>query len=153
MTQAPPLVLADADATQAAGAALASLLRPGDIVTLSGGLGAGKTTFARGLIQALGHAGEVPSPSFAIVQPYEPPSVRLPVAHVDLYRVEDQAEIAELGLDEWLAYGALIVEWPDRLEPWQKAEALALVLASGEAGARVLTADVPRAWEERWPPR
>lgn len=153
MTGAPSLVLPDSAATEAAGAALAPLLRAGDVVTLSGGLGAGKTTFARGLIQALGHAGEVPSPSFAIVQPYEPPSVRLPVAHVDLYRVEDQAEIAELGLDEWLADGALLVEWPDRLVPWYKAAALALSLSVGDAGARILTADVPRAWEDRWPPR
>ncbi len=153
MTGTSPLVLADAAATQAAGAALAPLLRPGDIVTLSGGLGAGKTTFARGLIQALGHAGEVPSPSFAIVQPYDPPAVRLPIAHVDLYRIEDQAEIAELGLEEWLADGVLLVEWPDRLEPWHKAAALSLTLSAGEAGARILTADVPRAWEDRWPPR
>lgn len=147
------MVLADAAATEAAGEALGPLLRPGDIVTLSGGLGAGKTTFARGLIQALGHAGEVPSPSFAIVQPYEPPSVRLGIAHVDLYRVEDQAEIAELGLDEWLGDGALVVEWPDRLEPCHKAAALAITLTVGGAGARILTADVPRAWEDRWPPR
>lgn len=153
MTGALPIVLTDDAATGRAGAALAPLIRPGDIVTLSGGLGAGKTTFARGLIQALGHAGEVPSPSFAIVQPYEPPSVRLPIAHVDLYRVEDQSEIAELGLDEWLDDGALIVEWPDRLDPWQKAAALSISLSVGEGGARILTADVPRAWEGRWPPQ
>lgn len=153
MTDASPIVLADAAATEAAGAALAPLIGPGDIVTLSGGLGAGKTTFARGLIRALGHGAEVPSPSFAIVQPYDPPSVRMPIAHVDLYRVEDRAEIAELGLEDWLADGALLVEWPDRLDAWHRAEALALSLALGAAGARILTADVPRAWEGRWPPR
>lgn len=145
--------LGDSAATEAAGAAIAPLLRAGDIVTLTGGLGAGKTTLARGLIRALGHHGEVPSPSFAIVQPYEPPAVRLPVAHVDLYRIEDEGEIAELGLDDWLVDGALIVEWPDRLEPWQKAAALALTLSVEPNGERALTAGVPRAWEERWPSR
>ena len=76
------------------------LVRPGDVITLSGPLGAGKTSIARGLLAALGLAGEAPSPTFAIVQPYAPPETRLPVMHVDLYRIEDPDEIEELGLDE-----------------------------------------------------
>ena len=68
----------------ALGAALAQVLRAGDVIALSGGLGAGKTTLARGLLSALGLAEEAPSPTFAIVQPYEPPEVRMPLAHVDL---------------------------------------------------------------------
>jgi len=71
--------LAGEEATAAAGAALAGLLRPGDVVALSGGLGAGKTTLARGLIAALGFLGEVPSPSFPIIIPYAPPELRLPL--------------------------------------------------------------------------
>ncbi|MFT2568531.1 tRNA (adenosine(37)-N6)-threonylcarbamoyltransferase complex ATPase subunit type 1 TsaE, partial [Escherichia coli] len=66
----------------------------------SGPLGAGKTSLARGLLAALGLIGEAPSPSFAIVQPYVPPEVRVPVLHVDLYRLEDVDELAELGLDD-----------------------------------------------------
>ena len=85
--------LTDPAATEAVGARLATLVEPGDIITLTGPLGAGKTSIARGLLAALGLAGEAPSPSFAIVQPYAPPEVRMPVLHVDLYRIEDADEI------------------------------------------------------------
>jgi tRNA threonylcarbamoyladenosine biosynthesis protein TsaE len=77
---------------------------------LEGPLGAGKTTLVRGLLEALGHAGEVPSPSFAIVQPYE--DLPLPLWHVDLYRISHPSELAELGLDSVLDDGVLVVEWP-----------------------------------------
>jgi tRNA threonylcarbamoyladenosine biosynthesis protein TsaE len=82
------------------------------VVELSGPLGAGKTTLVRGVLIALGHAGEVPSPTFAIVQPYD--TTTLPIAHADLYRLEDPAEIEELGLEDQLIDGALLVEWPER---------------------------------------
>lgn len=147
------MILREPAEMEALGAALAATLRPGDMIALSGGLGAGKTTLARGVLRGLGHEGEVPSPSFAIVQPYEPPSVRLPLAHVDLYRIEDREEIAELGLDEWLGEGALIVEWPDRLGAALLGTALAIDIAVDEDGARVLTVTVPDAWEGRWPPQ
>lgn len=147
------MIVATADAMEALGASLASRLRPGDVVALTGGLGAGKTTLARGILRGLGHQDEVPSPSFAIVQPYEPPDVRMPLAHVDLYRLESADEIAELGLDDWLTEGALVVEWPDRLDPAFLRDALAIDLAIGEDGARVLTITVPGAWEGRWSPR
>ena len=146
------MILADAAATEALGARLAALLAPGDVVTLSGPLGAGKTSIARGLLAALGLAGEAPSPSFAIVQPYDPPEVRLPVLHVDLYRIDDPAEIDELGLDEARADAALVIEWPERAGGrWP--DALALSLAIAPDGARRLTWEVPAAWERRWPPR
>lgn len=147
------MILTSAQAMEDFGAALAGQLRAGDIVALTGDLGAGKTTLARGLLHGLGHEGEAPSPSFAIVQPYEPPSVRLPLAHVDLYRLESEAEISELGLDEWLADGALVVEWPDRLGAALLALALNIAIRVEDSGARVLTATVPDAWEGRWPPR
>src|SRR3546814_8509586 len=76
----------------ALGARLAEVVQPGDVIALRGGLGAGKTTLARGLLSALGLEEEAPSPSFAIVQPYDPPLVRFPVTHVDLYRLENAAE-------------------------------------------------------------
>src|SRR5215208_6121808 len=94
------------------GATIAARLRPGDVVALSGDLGAGKTTLARAILAALGHEGEVPSPSFAILEPYSAPPLRLPVVHADFYRLTDPSELAELGLDELREGGVLLAEWP-----------------------------------------
>jgi tRNA threonylcarbamoyladenosine biosynthesis protein TsaE len=134
------------------GAAIGAALAPGDVVLLSGDLGAGKTTLARAMLKARGLAGEAPSPTFAIVQPYAPPEVDLPIAHVDLYRIEAEEELIELGLDEYLYDGALLIEWPERLGAQGWPEALSLGI-SGQGDARVLTAEVPAAWEARWPLR
>jgi tRNA threonylcarbamoyladenosine biosynthesis protein TsaE len=142
------MILRDERATARAGAGLAALLVPGDVVTLSGPLGVGKTAFARGVLAALGHRGDVPSPSFAIVQPYE--ALDPPVWHVDLYRIEDESELAELGLDS-AADAVLLVEWPERAgEDWWR-DALKLSLEFGTDDERILTAQVPKAWEGRWP--
>ena len=141
--------LPNEQATGAFGARLAALAAPGDVITLAGPLGAGKTSIARGLLSALGLVGEAPSPSFAIVQPYAPPEVAMPVLHVDLYRIDDPNEIEELGLDEALSDSLLIVEWPERaLGRWP--EALALTLTIEPDGSRALTAEVPAAWRARW---
>jgi len=136
--------------TAAAGAALARAALAGDVITLSGPLGVGKTALARGFIAALGHAGEVPSPTFAIVQPYE--DVDPPVWHVDLYRIEDAAEIEELGLDA-AADAVLLVEWPERAGEQAWPDALHLSLEFGQDGARILTVEVPPSWEGRCPLR
>jgi tRNA threonylcarbamoyladenosine biosynthesis protein TsaE len=143
--------LADPAATEAVGAELASVLRAGDVITLEGNLGAGKTSIARGLLAALGLQGEAPSPSFAIVQPYAPPEVTLPVLHVDLYRLDEADELEELGLDEALYDSALLVEWPDRAGPDAWPDALRLTLSHEPDGARRLTWIAPAAWERRWP--
>ena len=144
------MILRDEEATAALGAALARSARAGDVITLSGPLGVGKTALARGFIAALGYRGEVPSPSFAIVQPYD--ELDPPVWHVDLYRIEQPAEIAELGLDS--AYDAiLLVEWPERAGEDAWPEALVLSLEFGPDGDRILTAKAPPSWEGRWPPR
>ena len=142
------MILTDEQATGEFGRLLAGRIRPGDIVTLSGPLGVGKTALARAMLKSMGHAGEVPSPTFAIVQPYE--ELALPVWHVDLYRIEEAAEIEELGLDA-AEQGLLIVEWPERAGPGAFAGALRLVMDFAEDGARRLTADVPPAWDKRWP--
>lgn len=132
------------------GTRLAALLRPGDVIALSGDLGAGKTTLARAVLQALGHGGEVPSPTFTLVQTY--PDTDLPIAHADLYRIENPAEAEPLALDEWLMAGAVIVEWPERMgeEIWP--ERLWLRLDGAGGPYRSLTWDVPQAWEGRFPP-
>lgn len=146
------MILADEAATRAAGAALAPLLTAGDVILLDGPLGAGKTTLVRGLLEALGHAGEVPSPSFAIVQPYD--DLALPLWHVDLYRIAHPSELAELGLDTVLGDGVLVVEWPGHAgEGAWPSGALALSLGVDDDGARVLTATPGQGWEDRWPPR
>ena len=134
------------------GAVIGATLAPGDVVLLSGDLGAGKTTLARAMLKTRGLAGEAPSPTFAIVQPYAPPEVDLPIAHVDLYRIEGEDELIELGLDDYLYDGALLIEWPDRLGAQAWGDALALTI-SGGGDTRVLTAEVPPAWEARWPLR
>ena len=144
-------------ATAAAGAVLAGIMRVGDVVALSGDLGAGKTSFARGLLHALGFAGEVPSPTFPIVIPYAPPELALPLWHIDLYRIDDAQELDELGLDEARSEAALLIEWPERMGGLLWSDALRLHIERGtDAGggdARRLTWDVPAAWEGRWPPR
>ena len=143
------MILQDEKATLAFGARLANAVRPGDVVTLSGPLGVGKTALARGLLEALGHRGEVPSPSFAIVQPYD--ELDLPVWHVDLFRIEDRSELDELGL-EAADEGVLLVEWPERAGASAWPQALGLTLDFAAGGARRLTAEVPPSWQTRWPP-
>ena len=133
------------------GRKLGAALEPGDVITLSGPLSAGKTTLVRGLLAALGHTGEVPSPSFALVQPYE--MLTPPVWHVDLYRIDDASELDELGLDDLGGEGVLLIEWPEHAGRKAWPGALALSLEVLEDGARALTAEVPAAWEGRWPLR
>ena len=144
------MILKNEEATAQLGAQLARLARPGEVITLSGPLGVGKTALARGFIAALGHLGDVPSPSFSIVQPYD--ELQRPAWHVDLYRIEDPSEIGELGLDS-AGDAILLVEWPERAgdQPWP--EALRLSLDFAENDSRSLTAQVPPSWEGRWPPR
>ena len=103
--------LVDLVAMRAFGARIAARLQPGDVVALSGGLGAGKTTLARGIIAALGHEGEVPSPTFTILETYD--ALRVPLVHADFYRLERPAEADELGLDDYREGTALVAEWPE----------------------------------------
>jgi N-acetylmuramate 1-kinase len=108
------VTLPDEEATRRFAADIAGALEPGDLITLSGDLGAGKTTFARALIRHL--AGdetiEVPSPSFTLVQIYELP--RFSLVHADLYRVSSAAELAELGFEDFPDGAVVLMEWPDR---------------------------------------
>ena len=108
------LELPDEAATVAFAAAQADWLEPGDFVGLSGDLGAGKTTFARGLIRAPGRAPELeaPSPTFTLMQTYDAP--RCPMVHADFYRLRSPTELANLGWDEAIEDAIAIVEWPER---------------------------------------
>jgi tRNA threonylcarbamoyladenosine biosynthesis protein TsaE len=105
------LDLPELAAMQALGARIAAQLRPGDVVALSGSLGSGKTTLARAIIAALGHQGEVPSPTFTILETY---ALDPPLVHADFYRLESPREAEELGLDDYREGAALIAEWPEQ---------------------------------------
>ena len=100
--------------TAALGREIARHLAAGDTVTLSGPLGAGKTVVARAIVRTFLPREEVPSPTFTLVQSYE--TQNFAIAHVDLYRVKAISELRELGLDEALERGVLVVEWPDRID-------------------------------------
>jgi tRNA threonylcarbamoyladenosine biosynthesis protein TsaE len=116
MTSLLPIELTDEAATADLARRLAPSLKPGDVVALRGDLGAGKTSFARALIRALSGADgaerEVPSPTFTLVQSYDTPAGR--VHHFDLYRIVSPDELTEIGWDEALADGIVLVEWPER---------------------------------------
>ena len=110
----------DEDATRAIAAAVAGLLEPGDVVGLSGDLGAGKTRFVQGAAAALGVEEPVVSPTFMLVREYEG---RVPVQHVDAYRLSGAAELEDLGLEEVLPADAVaFVEWPTAAEPFLERE-------------------------------
>ncbi len=137
------VALPDLAATERLAARLAAAAQTGDVIALEGPLGAGKTAFARGFVAALCAAerrvaDEVPSPTFTLVQHY--PFVRFTLYHFDLYRITDPDEAAELGLDEALAEGVTLIEWPERLGGALPADRLDLALAAGDApDARVAT--------------
>jgi tRNA threonylcarbamoyl adenosine modification protein YjeE len=131
------VTLGDLAATEALGARIAAALNIGDTVALEGDLGAGKTTLARAILVALGVTENVPSPTFTLVQHYE--TARLPVRHYDLYRIESPSEIDELGLDEALDEGAVLIEWPERALAWLPADRLhiAMSLSDGVRHAKI----------------
>jgi tRNA threonylcarbamoyladenosine biosynthesis protein TsaE len=145
------LDLPDLAAMDAFGARIAARLRPGDVVALSGGLGVGKTTLARGIIAALGHPGEVPSPTFTIVEAYDPPAVRMPLVHADFYRLERAEEAAELGLDDYREGAAMIAEWPERVGGFaEEPGCLAVCLEIAGKGRRAIV-EPGAGWQGRWP--
>jgi len=143
---AAPLFLAAPEDVARLGAAVGLRLRRGEAVLLSGGLGAGKSTLARGLVRALTTPDEeVPSPTFTLVQTYDGPA--FPVAHFDLYRLAGAGEVYELGLDEALDEGAAVIEWPERLEgAGLPADRLDIELSEPPGGGRAARLTPHGAW-------
>ena len=141
--------LRDAVATAAAAAALARLSRRGDVFCLYGARGAGKTTFARGFLRALGIEEEIPSPTFNLALTYE--TALGMVWHFDLYRLSTPDEVIELGMEDAFTDGICLIEWPDRLGPWMPENRIEIHLSDTNDGASrelVLRAIGPDA--ERW---
>ncbi|MEA1937929.1 MAG: tRNA (adenosine(37)-N6)-threonylcarbamoyltransferase complex ATPase subunit type 1 TsaE [Pseudomonadota bacterium] len=135
------IALTDEAATVRFARAVARLLRPGDVIALTGDLGAGKTVFARAVVRALtGKEEEVPSPTFTLVQTYAAQVGE--IWHFDLYRVGDSEDVLELGWEDALANGIALVEWPDRLGLLTPRHRLALdfVIGDNETSRRVTVA-------------
>lgn len=141
--------LPDLAAMAALGARIGARLRASDVVALTGPLGTGKTTLARAIIAACGHGGEVPSPTFTIIETY--PDCSPPLVHADFYRLATAREAGELGLEDYRRDGALIAEWPERAGGFDhEPGCLAVTLEAVGAGRRGIVEPGP-AWLGRWP--
>ena len=139
--------LPDEAATAALGTELAAIAGPGDVICLSGDLGAGKTALARGFIRARLGDVEVTSPTFTLVQIYGEGEDE--IWHVDLYRIEETSELRELGLDEAMESAICLIEWPDRLGGDLPADRLDVVLAFDGENARTATLRGHGRWQAR----
>lgn len=137
MTRDVAIDLPELEAVTRFGQRIAAQLQPGDVVALSGGLGAGKTTLSRAIIAALGYDGEVPSPTFTIIETYDAPPLKLPVVHADFYRLESPDELIEIGLDEYREGAVLIAEWPGKAGGFEhEAACLSIELQSLDEAAQ-----------------
>ena len=145
------IALVDPLATDRLGKTLADMIAQRDVIALWGDLGAGKTSLARAIIQTLlaasGLREDVPSPTFTLVQTYEAGS--LPIWHADLYRLSDTDELIELGLEEALEGGLLLIEWPDRMADELPAERLDIELKEVGDGRVACLTGRGAAWEDR----
>ena len=142
-----PVFCASEKETEELGVRLAALFRRGDCITLTGALGAGKTTLVRALIRArAGHPIDVPSPTYALVEAYE---FETPIFHVDLYRLENPAELWELGLEDMLDAGITLVEWPDRADALLPEQRLDLMITPTEKGRTITWRPRGDEWKAR----
>ena len=140
--------LPDEQATAALAARIAALARPGDVIALSGDLGAGKTAFARAFIRARGSGEAVPSPTFTLVQVYD--AGETSVWHFDAYRLRDPEEVWELGIEDAFRDGISLIEWPERLGDLVPPHRLEIMLSPGPVPtARRAVLDPAGDWAER----
>lgn len=140
--------LPDLDATQRLSSGLASDMRRGDCLLLTGTLGAGKTCFARAYIQACCGEVEVVSPTFTLVQDYKADN-GLPIYHADLYRLTSPDDLRELGMEEWFEHGVCLIEWPELADGQWPENALRIVLELDGASARQVTMRGSHLWKTR----
>ena len=133
--------------TEAFAGRLAAELRPGDVVVLAGGLGAGKTLFTGGLASGLGVEEQVVSPSFVLVRQYD--SGFMPVIHVDVYRLGSLNEFDDLDVFELASEGVLVIEWGDAVESALPTDHLRVEFTVVEGGSRVLTLVPTGSWRDR----
>jgi len=140
--------LPDLASTEALAQRLAPLLRAKDVVTLQGDLGAGKTTFARALLCAMGITEDVPSPTFTLMQSYDGPA--FPIYHFDLYRLKSPDEMEEIGFDDARADGLVLVEWPERAAAYMPRDRLELRFDVNAEGQRQVTLTPQGAWAKRF---
>lgn len=142
------IALPDLAAMEALGASVAGLAQAGDVVALSGGLGVGKTTLARAILMALGHEGEVPSPTFTIIETYD--YTPLPVVHADFYRLNNPGEVEELGLSDYREGALLIAEWPECAGGFSHdPQCLSIHLEIVGEGRKAIV-EPGAAWQGRW---
>ena len=133
------------------GQRIAASLREGDVIALEGGLGAGKTTLARAILSGLGHEGEVPSPTFTIIETYDAPPLRVAVAHADFYRLDDPSEAIEIGLDDYREGAVLLAEWPNHAGGFAHEAACLSILLETQGKGRVAVVKPGADWLGRMP--
>ena len=151
MSEQARIDLPDLDAMTEFGARIAAKVRAGDVVALEGGLGAGKTTLARAILAALGHEGEVPSPTFTIIETYDAPPLQVAVAHADFYRLEDPSEALEIGLDDYREGAVLLAEWPDHAGGFAHEAACLSILLETQGSGRAAVVKAGADWLGRLP--
>ena len=139
-----------AEDTRAIGAAFAPLLRPGDVIALTGELGAGKTTLVQGIAGALGYDGAVTSPTFTLVREYRTPT--LPLVHADVYRLDRVQDALDLGLDETAEDGVLLIEWGDAVDALLPGDRMVVELSvpGDDEVRRIALRSEGTAWQARW---
>lgn len=142
------IALPDLAAMEALGQRIAALLAPGDVVALSGTLGTGKTTLARAILAALGHTGEVPSPTYTIIETYD--ELNPPVVHADFYRLEHPSEVEELGLDDYRVGAVLLAEWPDHAGGFAHEPACLAIDLEKVGDGREAVVTPGTSWQGRW---
>jgi|TARA_R110002051_G_scaffold156702_1_gene228402 tRNA threonylcarbamoyladenosine biosynthesis protein TsaE len=142
------IALPDLAAMEAFGQRIAARLAPGDVVALSGTLGTGKTTLARAILAALGHTGEVPSPTYTIIETYD--ELNPPVVHADFYRLKDPSEVEELGLDDYREGAVLLAEWPDHAGGFAHEPACLAIDLEKVGDGREAVVTPGTSWQGRW---